>query len=94
LITDIYILGIKKMGSGNNSFNLKIFMPRKNIISGVPSIVSINENNNSNLVKERCTPYDVTIESNNLLGLLEIEDDELIPLTDYIISTVCIDIHN
>ncbi len=43
---------------------------------------------------ENCTYYDVTIERKDLIGFSEIEEEELIPLTDDIISSVCTDIHN
>jgi hypothetical protein len=69
-------------------------MPRAPIISGMLSFVSNNENNSCKPVIENCAPYDVTIEWNGLLGLLEIEDDQLIPLIDDVISSVCMDIHN
>jgi hypothetical protein len=34
------------------------------------------------------------IERGDILGLIEIEEDELIPLTDDVISSVCSDTHN
>ncbi len=42
---------------------------------------------------ENCTPYDITIERNDLMELIEIEKEELIPLNNNIISSVCADIH-
>jgi hypothetical protein len=47
-----------------------------------------------NLVIENCAPYDVTLERGNILGILEIEEKKLVPLTDDFISTICQDIHN
>jgi len=38
---------------------------------------------------ENCAPYEVTIERSNLMGLLEIEEDELIPLTDDTAAEIC-----
>ncbi len=38
---------------------------------------------------KNCAPYEVTIERNNLLGLVEIEEDELIPLTDDTTAKIC-----
>jgi len=44
-------------------------------------------------MEENCAPSDLTIERNDLIGILEIEEEELIPFTDDLISSVCIDIH-
>jgi hypothetical protein len=38
---------------------------------------------------ENCTPYEITIERNDLLGLVEIEEHELIPLMDDIVAEIC-----
>ncbi len=43
---------------------------------------------------ENCAPYDVTLVRDDLLGVMDIETDELVPLTDDFISSVCQDIHN
>jgi hypothetical protein len=32
-----------------------------------------------------CAPYEVTLERGDILGLIEIEEEELIPLTDDVI---------
>jgi hypothetical protein len=64
------------------------------MISGMPSIVNIDENNICNIVVENCAPYNVTLERDYILGDMETEQDELVPLTDDFISSVCQDIHN
>jgi hypothetical protein len=38
---------------------------------------------------ENCAPYEVTIERNDLLGLVEIEEDKLIPLMDDTAAKIC-----
>jgi hypothetical protein len=38
---------------------------------------------------QNCTPYEVTIERNHLLGLVEIEEGKLIPLTDDTATKIC-----
>jgi hypothetical protein len=53
------------------------------------AVVSIDENSNSQVIVENCAPYEVTIERNNHTGLVEIEDDELIPLTDNTDAKIC-----
>jgi hypothetical protein len=56
--------------------------------------MNVDENNICNTVVENCAPYDVTLERDNVLGIMETEEDELVPLTDDFISSVCQDIHN
>ncbi len=38
---------------------------------------------------KNCAPYEVTIKRNNLLGLVEIKEDKLIPLTDDTAAEIC-----
>jgi hypothetical protein len=64
------------------------------MISGMPSIVNVDKNNICNIIFENCTPYDVTLERDDILGIMEIEEEEMVPLTDNFISSVCQDIHN
>jgi hypothetical protein len=60
----------------------------------MPSIVLVDENNIHNIVVKICTPDDVILERDYILGIMKIEEEELIPLTDNFISSVCQDIHN
>jgi superfamily II helicase len=60
----------------------------------MPSIVNVDENNIFNIVVENCAPYDVTLERDNIQGIMETEEEELVPLMDDFISSVCQDIHN
>ncbi len=41
---------------------------------------------------DNCAPYDITIDRNNLMGLIEVEEDKLILLMEDVISSVCVDI--
>jgi len=66
-----------------------IHCPGTPTITGVPAVVSIDENSNCKVMVENCAPYEVTIERSNLMGLLEIEEDELIPLTDDTAAEIC-----
>ncbi len=61
------------------------------MVSGMPSIVNIDENNICNIVVENCAPYNVTLERDNILGVMETEQDELVPLTDDFISSILYD---
>jgi len=59
----------------------------------MPSVVSIDDNNICRLVQENCAPYDVTLQGRDVLGMMKIEDEDMIPLTDDFISSVCHDIY-
>ncbi len=63
------------------NFIANIFSPRTPMVSGMPAIVSIDKNNN-------CAPYDVTINRGDILGIMDIEKDELIPMEDSTISAI------
>jgi len=71
-----------------------ICAPRTPMVSQMSSIVSVDENNFCNIIIENCAPYNITIERDDILGVMETEEDELVPLTDDFISSVCQDIHN
>jgi hypothetical protein len=64
------------------------------MVFGMPSIVNIDKNNICNIVVQNFAPYDVTLEREDILGIMETEEDELVPLTDDFISSVGQDIHN
>ena len=69
-----------------------IFSPRTPMISGMPAIVSIDKNNNCKIVVDNCAPYDVTINRGDILGIMDVEKDELIPMEDSTISAILQDI--
>jgi hypothetical protein len=59
----------------------------------MPALIIMDKNNNCKIVLENCALNDVNIERNNLMGLIKIKEEELISLTDNIISLVCADNH-
>jgi hypothetical protein len=59
-----------------------IFAPKTPTVSGMPAVVSININNNCKIIVDNCAPYDVIIDRNDVLGFMDIETDELIPMKD------------
>jgi len=71
-----------------------ICAPRTPMISGMPSIINVDEKNICNIVVENCTPYDITLEREDILGVMETVEDKPVPLTDDLISSVYRDIHN
>ncbi len=64
-----------------------ICAPRTPMVSGMPSTVNIDENNICSIIVENCAPYDVTLERDDIIGVMETETDDFI-------SSICQDIHN
>jgi len=50
-------------------------------------MVTIDKNNNCKIIVENCAPYEVT--HDDIFGLIELEEEELNPITDEMISSVC-----
>jgi len=64
------------------------------MVSGMPSIINMDENNICSIVLENFAPYNVSLERDDILGIMETEEEEMVPLTDKLKSSVCQDIHN
>jgi hypothetical protein len=56
-----------------------IHCPGAPTLTGVPSLVSIDNNRNCKIVIENCAPYKVTIERGDIMGIVEIEEDDVPP---------------
>jgi len=66
-----------------------IHCPGSPTLTGVPSLVTIDNDQNCKVVIENCAPYEVTIERNDIMGIIEIEEDKLYPLTDEAAAGIC-----
>jgi len=62
------------------------------MVSGMPAIVTIDKNNNCKLVVDNCAPYDVTITRGDVLGIMDLEPDDIIPMEDSTIGAILQDI--
>ncbi len=58
------------------------------MVWGMPSIVNMDEKNICSIVLENCAPYDVTLEIDNILGIMDTVEEEMVPLMDDFISSV------
>jgi len=76
----------------DSNYIASIFSPRTPMISGMPAIVSIDKNNNCKIVLDNCAPYDVTISRNDILGIMDAEPDDPIPMEETTISAILQDI--
>jgi len=66
-----------------------IHCPGALTLTGVPSLDSIDSNQNCRIVIENCAPYDVIIERNDVMGIIEMEEDEMYPLMDDTVADIC-----
>jgi hypothetical protein len=84
------VITAKYKGSVDKNCNYvaSIFAPKTPMISRMPDIVSIDKNNNCKIIVDNCAPYDVVIDRNDILGIMDAEPDTLIPLEDSTISSI------
>jgi hypothetical protein len=66
----------------NIHFIASIFAPKNPMLAGMPAIVSVDKNNNCKIVIDNCGPYDITIDRNDVLALMDRETEQLQPLED------------
>jgi hypothetical protein len=64
----------------NMNYIASIYAPCTPMITGLPAFVSIDKNNNCKIIVDNCAPYDIIIDRNNILGILDTESDDLILL--------------
>jgi hypothetical protein len=70
-----------------------VHAPNNPTISGMPALVTLDKYKNCKLVIDNCAPYDIVLARNEVLGVLEFEPDECIPLNEQAISALISDIH-
>ncbi len=66
-----------------------IHCPGAPTLTGVPSLVTIDSNQNCKVIMENCAPYDITIERNDIMGIIQMEEDKMYPLTDKAAASIC-----
>jgi hypothetical protein len=62
-------------------------------ISGMPAWVSVDKYRNCKMVINNGAHYDIVIARNEVLGVLELEPDDCIPMTENSIAAIISDIH-
>ena len=70
-----------------------VHAPQNPTISGMPAWVTLDKYKNCKMVIDNCAPYDVVIARNEILGVLEFEPEECIPMTENSISAIISEIH-
>ncbi len=81
------ILNIKYKGrvDKETSYIASIHASRTPFILGIPAIISKDKNNNCKINVNNCAPYDVTIDRNDIIGLMDIESKTLSPMENSVI---------
>jgi len=54
-------------------------VPRTPMVLGMPAIINVDKNNICSTVVENCAPYNVALEGDDILGIIEIEEEEMVP---------------
>jgi hypothetical protein len=73
----------------DNTYIATIHCPGAPTLTGVQSLVSIDSNQNCKIIIKNCAPYDVIIERNDIMGIIEMEEDPMYPLTDDTAAEIC-----
>jgi len=69
-----------------------IHAPQNPTISGMPAWVTLDKYKNCKMVIGNCLPYNIVIVRNKVLGVLEFEPDDCIPMTENSIAAIISDI--
>jgi hypothetical protein len=56
------------------TYMVNICVPPTPMVSSMPSLVSIDDHNICNIVVENCTSYDVTLDRDDILGIIDTEN--------------------
>ncbi len=88
------VLNVKYKGKPlpNVNYITSTYSPTTLSLSGMLAIVNINKNNNCKIIIDNWAPYDVKNDRNNILGIIDLETHQLIPIEDSVISSLLKDI--
>ncbi len=65
-----------------------IHAPQHPTISVMPEWVSLDSYKNCKIIIDNCAPYDIVLPRNKILGVLEFETDQCLPLTEETVSNI------
>jgi len=65
-----------------------IHAPQHPTISGMPAWITLDTYKNCKLIIDNCAPYDITIPRNEILGVLEFETDQCVPLNEDTVASI------
>jgi hypothetical protein len=65
-----------------------IHAPQHPTISGMPAWVSLDPYKNCRIVIDNCAPYDIVLPRNEILGVLEFEHEQCLPLNEETVTSI------
>jgi hypothetical protein len=65
-----------------------IHAPQHPTISGMPSWVTLDSYKNCKLIIDNCAPYDIVLPCNEILGVLEFESEQCLPLNEDRVASI------
>jgi len=65
-----------------------IHAPQHPTISGMPVWVSLDNYKNCKIIIDNCAPYDIVLPRNKILGVLEFESEQCLPLNEDTVASI------
>jgi hypothetical protein len=65
-----------------------IHAPQHPTISGMPEWVSLDSYKNCKIIIDNCAPYDIVLPRNEILGVLEFEPEQCLPLNEDTVASI------
>jgi hypothetical protein len=65
-----------------------IHAPQHPTISGMPAWVSLDSYKNCKIIVDNCAPYDIILPRNEILGVLEFEHEQCLPLNEDTVTSI------
>jgi hypothetical protein len=65
-----------------------VHAPQHPTISGIPEWVKLDNYKNCLIVTDNCAPYDIVLPQNEILGVLEFESEQCVPLDERTVSSI------
>ncbi len=62
--------------------------PQHPTISGMPACVTLDNYKNCKLIIDNCAPYDIVLPQNEILGVLEFESEQCLPLNEDTVASI------
>jgi hypothetical protein len=65
-----------------------IHAPQHPTISGMPAWVTLDSYKNCKIIIDNCAPYDIVLPRNEILGVLEFESEQCLPLNEDTVASI------
>jgi hypothetical protein len=73
----------------NQNYVADIGVPKHPLLSGPSSWVTFDENNNCTVQLQNWAPHEISIETRDIIGIVDMEDATPIPLDDESLAAIC-----